>query len=53
MYFEKAGTLTSFKAMTREQSIILGMSFLFIVFLFLNPTPLLVMTHKMALTLVL
>ena len=53
MYFEKAGSLTSFKAMTREQSIILGMSFLFIVFLFLNPTPLLVMTHKMALTLVL
>ena len=53
MYFEKAGTLTSFKAMTREQSIILGMSFLFIVLLFLNPTPLLVMTHKMALTLVL
>lgn len=53
MYFEKAGTLTSFKAMTREQSIILGMSFLFIVFLFLNPTPLLVMTHKMALILVL
>tara|TARA_B100000780_G_scaffold269939_1_gene229242 strand:- start:486 stop:1982 length:1497 start_codon:yes stop_codon:yes gene_type:complete len=53
MYFEKAGSLTSFKAMTREQSIVLGATFLFIISLFLDPTPLLLLTHKMALTLVL
>jgi len=32
MYLEKAGTLTSLKAMTREQTIILGKSFLYINF---------------------
>ena len=53
MYFEKASILTSFKSMTREQSIILGVTFLFIVLLFLNPTPLLIMTHKMSLGLIL
>jgi hypothetical protein len=53
MYFEKASILTSFKSMTREQSIILGITFLFIVLLFLNPTPLLIMTHKMSLGLIL
>jgi proton-translocating NADH-quinone oxidoreductase chain N len=53
MYFEKMLVWTSFKSPSREQSIVLGATFLFIIGLFLDPTPLLIMTHKMALTLVL
>ena len=52
-YFEKMLVWTSFKSPSREQSIVLGATFLFIIGLFLDPTPLLIMTHKMALTLVL
>ena len=53
MYFEKAESFTSFKVMTREQSIILGVTFIFIIFLSLEPTPLLMLTQKMALVLIL
>ncbi len=53
MYFEKPVNFPSFLSMSREQSIILGMSLIFIVALFMNPSPLLVMTHKMALQIIL
>jgi len=49
MYFEKADCIVSFKSMSREQSVILGSSFLVITFLFLSPGTLMTMTHKMAL----
>ena len=53
MYFEKPVNFSSFLSMSREQSIILGMSLVFIVALFMNPSPLLIMTHKMALQIIL
>jgi proton-translocating NADH-quinone oxidoreductase chain N len=52
MYFEKMLVWTLFKVPSREQSILLGVTFLVIVGLFIDPTPLLVMTHKMALILI-
>jgi len=52
MYFEKLTKWVSFYQVSREASIILGMSFLFIIGFFLNPTLLLTMTHKIALLLV-
>ena len=53
MYFEKLTNWVSFNQISREASIILGISFLFIIGLFLNPTLLLTFTHKLALLLVL
>ena len=52
MYFEKLTNWVSFNQVSREASIILGISFLFIIGLFLNPTLLLTFTHKLALLLV-
>ena len=52
MYFEKMLVWTLFKVPSREQSILLGVTFLVIIGLFIDPTPLLVMTHKMALILI-
>ena len=52
MYFEKLTNWVSFNQVSRESSIILGMSFLFIIGFFLNPTLLLTFTHKIALLLV-
>jgi proton-translocating NADH-quinone oxidoreductase chain N len=53
MYFEKMKTWLNFKNVSREQSIILGGTSLFIVFFFVNPTPLFILTHHMALNLAL
>jgi len=53
MYFEKMKTWLNFKNVSREQSIILGGTSLFIVFFFINPTPLFILTHHMALNLAL
>jgi NADH-quinone oxidoreductase subunit N len=52
IYFEKIRTFTTFKVMTREQSLILGVSFLFIVLFFIDPTPFLTLTHKMSLLII-
>ena len=52
MYFEKLTNWVSFNQISRENSIILGLSFLFIIGFFLNPTLLLTFTHKLALILV-
>ena len=52
MYFEKLTNWVSFNQVSREGSIILGLSFLFIIGFFLNPSLLLTFTHKIALLLV-
>ena len=52
MYFEKLTNWVSFNQVSREGSIILGLSFLFIIGFFLNPSLLLTLTHKIALLLV-
>ena len=52
MNFEKLTNWVSFNQVSREASIILGVSFLFIIGFFLNPTLLLTFTHKLALLLV-
>jgi NADH-quinone oxidoreductase subunit N len=50
MYFENMKTWTLFAPIGREQSLVLGTSTLFLVGFFLYPTPFLVLSHKMALS---
>ena len=51
MYFEEVKQWTFFAPIGREQSLVLGTTTLFITGFFLYPTPLLLLTHKLALTL--
>ena len=51
MFFEKTTTWNIFVNIDREKSLVLGFTTLFIVFFFLHPSPLLIMSHKMALSL--
>lgn len=50
MYFEKTGKNISFAEIPKENAIILGICFLFLVFFMLFPTPLYVISHKFALS---
>ena len=50
MYFEKMRSWTFFRQISREKSIVLGSTTLFILLFFLYPTPLMLMAHKLALT---
>lgn len=50
MYFEKMRSWTFFRQIGREKSLILGSTSIFIVVFFLYPTPLMLMAHKLALT---
>lgn len=51
MYFDTPKTWTLYKPMDREKSILLGITIFFITFFFLYPSPLFLVTHKMALSL--
>lgn len=51
MYFDVPKTWILYKPMDREKSILLGVTILFITFFFLYPSPLFLVTHKMALSL--
>ena len=50
MYFEKMRSWTFFRQISREKSIVLGSTTLFIILFFVYPTPLMLMAHKLALT---
>tara|TARA_B100000674_G_C37543665_1_gene779576 strand:- start:41 stop:712 length:672 start_codon:yes stop_codon:yes gene_type:complete len=50
MYFEKMRSWTFFRQVSREKSIVLGSTTIFILLFFLYPTPLMLMAHKLALT---
>jgi len=51
IFFEKVSRWNAFYSMDREKSILLGGTTLFILFFFLYPSPLILLTHKMALSL--
>jgi NADH-ubiquinone oxidoreductase chain 2 len=51
MYFDVPKTWILYKPMDREKSILLGITVFFITFFFLYPSPLFLVTHKMALSL--
>lgn len=51
IYFETPTSWCSFSRMTTENSIILGICFFFILLFMVNPTPLYLITHKVALSL--
>lgn len=51
MYFDTPKTWIFYKPMDREKSVLLGITMFFITFFFLYPSPLFLMTHKMALSL--
>jgi proton-translocating NADH-quinone oxidoreductase chain N len=51
MYFDTPKTWILYKPMDREKSILLGITIFFITFFFLYPSPLFLVTHKMALSL--
>jgi proton-translocating NADH-quinone oxidoreductase chain N len=51
MFFEKSTSWNMFQSMDREKSLVLGFTTLFIMFFFAYPSPLLVVSHKMALSL--
>jgi NADH:ubiquinone oxidoreductase subunit 2 (subunit N) len=51
MYFDSPKTWILYKTMDREKSILLGITIFFITFFFLYPSPLFLVTHKMALSL--
>ena len=51
MYFENPETITIYKSMDLQKSIILGLSLTFIVFFMINPSYLLILTHEVALSL--
>jgi NADH-quinone oxidoreductase subunit N len=50
MYFDKPIQWTVFEQIDKQKSIILAITFLFLVFFFLYPSPLLLASHKAALT---
>jgi len=50
MYFEKMRSWTFFRQISREKSIVLGSTTMFIILFFIYPTPLMLMAHKLALT---
>jgi len=51
MYFDTPKTWILYKPMDREKSILLGVTLFGIIFFFLYPSPLFLVTHKMALSL--
>ena len=51
MYFEAPTTWLTFMQVPKESSLVLGVTLAFILFFCLNPTPLFLATHKMALSL--
>lgn len=51
MYFEKVTQYRTFQSMDRTKSLLLGISCFFLLFFMAYPSPLLVLTHKAALTL--
>ena len=51
MFFEKTNSWTLYRPIDREKSLVLGITFFIILFFFLYPSPVLIMTHNMALTL--
>jgi NADH-quinone oxidoreductase subunit N len=51
MYFEKMKKWTFYKQMDREKSLIAACSCFFMLFFFIHPTPIFIVTHKAALTL--
>ena len=51
IYFEKPTTLLTFMQIPKESSLVLAITFAFILFFCLNPAPLFLATHKMALSL--
>ena len=51
MFFEKSNTWTSFLPMDREKSLLLGTTSLFILCFFSYPSSLLILAHKMTITL--
>jgi NADH:ubiquinone oxidoreductase subunit 2 (subunit N) len=51
MFFEKSTSWNMFVAVDREKSLVLGFTTLFIMFFFAYPSPLLIVSHKMALSL--
>jgi len=50
MYFETPKTWVSYETMDKEKSLIIGASFFFILFFFLYPSPVFLLTHKIALS---
>jgi proton-translocating NADH-quinone oxidoreductase chain N len=51
MFFERVNTWNTFISIDREKSLVLGFTTLFIIFFFVYPSPLLILSHKMALSL--
>ena len=51
MFSKKTNSWTLYKSIDREKSLVLGATFFIILFFFLYPSPVLIMTHNMALTL--
>jgi len=51
MFFEKTNNWTLYKPIDREKSLVLAATFFVILFFFMYPSPVLIMTHNMALTL--
>jgi proton-translocating NADH-quinone oxidoreductase chain N len=51
MFFEKVTSWNVYKSLDREKSLVLGITFLIILCFFLYPTPVITITHNMALSL--
>ena len=51
MFFEKTNNWTLYNPIDREKSLVLAATFFVILFFFMYPSPVLIMTHNMALTL--
>ena len=50
MYFENPKAWASYETMDKEKSLVIGASFFFILFFFLYPSPIFLLTHKVALS---
>ena len=51
MYFEKPKSYCSFSRITKQNSLVLGFTLFFIIFFMAYPTPLFLVSHKVALSL--
>jgi proton-translocating NADH-quinone oxidoreductase chain N len=49
MYFENPQNCVSYERMDKEKSLVLGLTLFFILFFFIYPSPLFLLTHKVAL----
>jgi NADH:ubiquinone oxidoreductase subunit 2 (subunit N) len=50
MFFEKVSNWNVYKVLDREKSLVLGITFFIILFFFMYPSPILFITHNMALS---